>query len=175
MDKDTLKYSGEKDRATGLAGMAIALYACDGEQYLASVSVDLPVGQGLILTPDFGFDGNPSLSAKTVWNQLLKQYELSAAMVLGNAMCRSYVGRGRRPDSTAMTVLRDFLSSEGSERCNLEDDEAQHVYDKTFRFLERIFTHSTVATVARNLADTLCERRGLTASEIMDILSPLGR
>ncbi len=175
MNNTKLKYKDEYDRAIGLAGMAIALYACDGEQFLASVSVDLPTGEGIKLTPDFGYDSNPALSAKFVWKQLLHRYELSAAMILGNAMCRSYIGQGKRFDSSTDSLLRDIINDEGKSICDLEYDETRSIYNKTHQFLDRIFTHSTVASTAQEFADMLCRQRTLCSTEILALLSTLGR
>ncbi len=175
MDFSAIKYKDEKDRALGLSGMAIALYACDGEHFLASVSVDSPAGEGLELTPDFALAANQNNSAKAVWNQLLRQYELSSAMLLGNVMCRSYVGMRRPVDHGADRLLRTLVNDHGKESCQLDADETRHIYEKTFAFLDRIFVHSLVAETARQLSDKLCAQRQLSGTEIFDILSPLGR
>lgn len=175
MDYSALKYKDEADRALGLSGMAIAMFACDGEQFLASVNLDAPAGQGLALAPDFGFNGNTGFSAKLAWSQFLRQYELTSAMLMGNAMCRAYVGRGRRMAAEVENSLRSFIDAEGANLCQLDADETSGVYMKTYRFLDRLFTHSTVASAARSFAESLQSRRELSSAEILDLLSPLGR
>ncbi len=175
MDSTPLKYNDENDRSLGLTGMAIAMFALDGEQFVASISIDAPSGQGIVLAPEFRFNGNPSFSAKLVWNQLLRQFELAAAMVMGNAMCRSYVGRYRRLDNKVEKFLRTIIDDEGKASCQLDRDETRRIFDKTYDFLDRLFNHSTVASTAQQLATALREQRSLSSAEINDLLSPLAR
>ena len=174
MDNTALKYKDESDRSLGLSGMAIAIYACDGERFLAGIDVDAPSGNGLALTQEFSFDGNPCLSAKLAWKEMIRQYELATAMLIGNAMCRWYVGRGKRLDSTVERAMRSLVDDEGRRTCELDVDETHRLYEKTFMFLERLFTHAVVADTARRFASTLRERRSLSAAEILDLLAPLG-
>ena len=67
MQNSVLKYKDENDRSMGLAGSAIALVIWDGEDKLAAINLDSLPGEGLEMTPDFGFAGNPRLSARLAW------------------------------------------------------------------------------------------------------------
>ena len=171
----TLSYSDETDRAYGVAGMAIALMLWDGDDYLDSLSIDSPVGAALHLTPAFGFNGNPRLMASLAWRQHLRQLELTSAMIMGNAICRAYIHRSNPLTADASRSLRDIIRNEGRETCTLDEDEADMLYNKTQRYLDRVFTHSAVATLAHNLADSLCRQRQLSASQVFDILRDLNR
>jgi len=168
-----LKYSDETDRSLGISGMAIALFACDGEEYLASVSLDAPTGRGLALAPEFHFAGNPRLSAKSVWNQLLKQFELLSAMVMANVMCRCYVGHGKRPDFSQWRDVKNFVADQGRDLCQLDDDEISTVCSKTEQFLDRLFSHGSVVDVARTFSRRLIDNRTMTSAEVLDFLSQL--
>ena len=106
MQNSALKYKDENDRSMGLAGSAIALVIWDGEDKLAAIDLDSLPGEGMEMTPDFSFAGNPRLSARLAWQMMLKQLELTSAMVMGNVLCRSYVGQGRQPSSSARAALR---------------------------------------------------------------------
>ena len=66
-----LSYNDENDRAYGATGMAIGLMIYDGEEMLYSIDLDNE-GQMMALSPDFYFAGNPGISAKSAWNQMLK-------------------------------------------------------------------------------------------------------
>lgn len=173
--KSPLRYSDETDRTYGVAGMAIALMLWDGEPYLASVSIDRPAGSSLEFTPSFGFSGNPRLTATLAWRELIKHFEMSTAMLMGNAMCRSYVGASRPLTSAVTAALRALVRDEGREVCSLDDDEIDIIYNKTHRYLDRVFSHAGVSSVARDLAGALATRRSMSAAEVLDLLAPLNR
>jgi len=158
-----------------MAGMAIALVLWDGEPMLAALSIDNPAGNGIEFTPAFGFAGNPRLTASLAWHELLKQYELSAAMIMGNAICRAYVGNSHPLSSATAASLRALIRDEGREVCQLEDDEIETVYNKTFRYLDRVFTHGGVTELARAFARKLADRRRMTAAEVFDELAALSQ
>ncbi|MCH5219208.1 MAG: hypothetical protein J1F20_01465 [Muribaculaceae bacterium] len=168
-----IRYTDEKDRAYGVAGMALALVIWDGRSYLASLSLDNPVGDSVTFSPAFGFAGNPRLSASLAWGELLRQFEISTAMLVGNVMCRAYVYRSTSLAADTADSLRLMIRSHGHDSCSLDEDESDIVFNKTRRYLDRVFTHSGVAQIARHLADTLAANRSLTANEVLDILAPL--
>lgn len=172
---EQLRYTDEHDRALGIAGVAIAMLAWDAQHLLTALSLDNETGRGVEVTPDFHFAGNPRFSARLAWQQMVKQTELSSAMIIGNTMCRWYVGRQRRLTSAINATLRALVRDEAHAICSLDDDETDRIYTRTTEYLDRLFTHNTVATVAAHLADTLLTRRRLTASEALDELSALSR
>ncbi len=172
-DKHPLKYSGEEDRSYGLAGMAISLTIFDGGDMLSALSLDNAPGEGAEMAPEFHFSGNPALSIGAAWRHTVKQFELSAAMLVGNALCRAYVGRKTRLDPDAGKALRVFVEQVGCDTCALDGDEVDRLYDKVRSNLERVFMHSRVASVATSFAETLRQRRRLTAAEVADVLAPL--
>ena len=168
-----LKYIDEDDRAYGVAGMTIALVLWDGEPYLSAINIDNPVGSSVVFTPSFGFSGNPRMLASLAWREILRQFELTAAMIMGNAICRSYLGEGMSLNSDVNQNLRAIIHKEGMEICSLESDEIDIIYNKTLRYLDRVFTHAGVSGLARDLASALKQRRHLSASEVFEILSAL--
>lgn len=175
MQNSALKYKDENDRSMGLAGSAIALVIWDGEDKLAAIDLDSLPGEGMEMTPDFSFAGNPRLSARLAWQMMLKQLELTSAMVMGNVLCRSYVGQGRQPSSSARAALRAILRDEAISACSLEDDEFDQMYSRLLDLQSQIFTHNEVATMARALAADLLSRRRLTAAEVLDRLDRLSK
>lgn len=168
-----LRYNDENDRAYGVTGMTIAMLLWDGEDYLASVNLDNPVGRSIEFTPAFGFTGNPRLTASLAWRELLKQFELSMAMIMGNVICRSYVAYSRPLARDVNDQLRDIVRAEGRDACSLDEDEADIIFNKTQQYLDRVFTHSGVTSVARNFASALSQRRRLSSGEVFDLLAAL--
>lgn len=172
-DKHPLKYADEKDRSYGLVGMAISLTVFDGEDMLSAICLDNAPGSGAEMAPEFHFSGNPTLSVGAAWRHTVKQFELTAAMLVGNALCRAYVGRKIRMTPTVSKAIRDVVVRVGNDTCDLEIDEIDRLYDKVHDNLERVFIHNRVVSVANNFADTLQRQRRLTAAEVADVLAPL--
>ncbi len=172
-DKHPLKYADEKDRSYGLVGMAISLTVFDGEDMLSALCLDNAPGDGAEMAPEFHFSGNPTLSIGAAWRHTVKQFELMAAMLVGNAMCRAYVGRKIRITPAVRKSLREVVEQVGNDTCDLDNDEIDRLYDKVHDNLERVFMHNRVASVANNIADTLQRQRRLTSAEVADVLAPL--
>jgi hypothetical protein len=174
-NKSPLKYSNEKDRSYGIAGMAISMVVWNGEEQLSAISIDNPLGEGVELAPEIIFAGNPHFSPRTAWQQQVKKLELSAAMIMGNAMCRAYLNRKRGISSKVNASLKALVRDEARTICSLEDDEIDALYNKTYRYLEQLFSHEGVAGLARELANELTERRRLSAAETLEMLRALNR
>ena len=174
-DYSSLRYKDESDRAYGIAGMVISLVVLDGEPYLASVNIDNPIGEAIDFTPAFGFMGNPRLSASLAWRELIKQFEFSTAMLMGNAMCRAYVSSSRPLSNETTSILKDIIRNEGRETYSLEEDETNIIYNRTHRYLERVFTHSGVVEMAHDFAAALLSKRNLSSGEVFEFLNAINR
>lgn len=167
------RYSDEADRAYGATGMAIGLMVYDGEELLYSINLDAAPGDMMELSPDFFFAGNPGVSAKTAWNRLVKNYSIGLSMLIGNVMCRYIVNSRRDVPADVTTELKRYAHEEGAGSCELEDDEIDRVFDKSFDYLRRVFTHRGVQAVAHDFASALTNRRSLSRLEIEELLSSL--
>lgn len=172
-DKHPLKYADEKDRSYGLVGMAISLTVFDGGDMLSAINLDNEPGEGAEMAPEFHFAGNPNVGIGAAWRHSVKQFELSAAMFIGNALCRAYVARSISITPKTNKAMRAMVEQVGNETCSLESDEVDRLYDRVHDNLERIFMHSRVASVANDFAETLRNRRRLTSAEVADALSSL--
>lgn len=166
-----LKYTDETDKSLGIAGMAISLIACDSEDYLASVSLE-EGEEAIAMASEFFFNGNPSVSAKIAWNEMLKQYQITTAMLIGNIMCRALVA-GHSPKNKILDLVHDIVKREGAAQCSLEDDEIENVYRKNFSYYNRLFKHPAVQDIARDFATTLRMARRMTAGEVVENLHRL--
>ena len=117
MNDSSLRYSDERDKTYGIAGMAITIVALDGEKYLSGISLDAEPGEHIAMSYDYGMRGNPRISAKIIWEQAVNDLRLSTSMVLGNIACRRYV-LGHRPLGSADTeAIRLAVRSEAGTHC----------------------------------------------------------
>lgn len=171
---DTLRYSDESDRAYGATGAAIGLIIYDGECLLAGIDLDSEDPNDTVaLSQEFYFAGNPGVSAKAAWNQMLKNYNLGISMLMANVMCRYVVNRRSAVPSDLLTFMRTLAASEGHDSCQLEDDEIERLFDKNYNYLSRVFAHRGVQSVAHDFASALMSRRSLSPHEALELLSAL--
>lgn len=174
MEHDSkLRYSDDADRCHGLAGMAMGVVLWDAREMLAGIDADAPVGSMMQFTPQYYFAGNPRLSARLAWNQIVRQYRLTTGMVLSNVLCRHMVYRHSDVPADALHQLVEELAAEGRDVCSLEDDELGALFNDQLRYLTRLYRHSGVQGVVRDFVATLQQRRRMTMSEILEALRPL--
>ncbi|MDE6276613.1 MAG: hypothetical protein K2M06_00715 [Muribaculaceae bacterium] len=172
---NSLRYSDERDKAYGLTGMAITLVASDGPELLSAISLDGDSESDFEMTHEFFFRGNPRMAAKYLWITGVRHLNLASRMILGNAMCREYVLRGQRElTDNRRATIRDIVREVAIENCALAEDEAQALFDDSFRYVHRLFSHIGVHSVADHFADELRQRREMSAAEVVELLSQLG-
>ena len=169
-----LGYRDDKDRCYVASGMAIGLVVFDGEDVLSGISVDAEADSMVEFNDNFYFSGNPGLSAKVAWNQILRNFNLMSVMLISNVMCRSMVQDDRSIEDSTRAHLHDTLSNEGIETCSLEKDEMDRLFDKNFNYLLKVFSHNGVRHIAHDFAATLKEQRRLSRNEILEHLHALG-
>lgn len=170
---EILKYSDDNDRSYGAAGMAIGLVVYDGEDMLSSISIDGDPNEMVSLSPDFYFAGNPGVSAKTAWNQILKNYNLGIAMLMSNLLCRNLVMRRMNISDEMRKFLHSLAMEEGHDSCSLEEDEIERLFNKNLSYLTRVFSHHGVQSVAHDFAAQLLSRRSLSRLDVMEQLASL--
>lgn len=168
-----LSYKDDNDRCYGAAGMAIGLVVFDGEDMIAGMSVDAPAHAMMEMTGDFFFNGNPALSAKSVWNRMLRNFNLMTAMIIGNTMCRRVVYEGGAMDSALRRLLLDTVLDEGASACSLERDEAENLFNKDYSYLQRVFAHRGVCSLAHEFARTIASERSMSRADILEALRGL--
>lgn len=171
-----LKYQDETDKAYGLAGMAISLVAWDAEEWLDSINLDARADEAIHMSTEFYLNIAPRVGAKALWEQALKRFQLTAAMMVANVACREMVKNrhGSLPGASD-SALRSALYDEGAELCSLEQDEVSRIYGKSLSYCSQLFAHPGVKQVASEFADTLQKRRNLMSGEILELLAPLSR
>lgn len=169
----SLKYTDESDKCYGVTGMAIGIVALDAESLLESLSLDAEPGDSVKFSSEYYFSGNPRLSARIAWNQILKHFQLSAAMTISNVMCRSYVRRRSAISDEVKAAMLEYIVQEGHDSCSLDDDEINALFTKSFNYLHRLFSHHGVQAIAADFAHTLSNRRQLSRGEVIEQLQAL--
>ncbi|MDE6370323.1 MAG: hypothetical protein K2K92_02400 [Duncaniella sp.] len=170
---EKLRYTDDTDRAYGAAGMAIGMVVYDGDHVLYSIDMDNPEGTMLTLSPDFFFAGNPRVSPKAAWSQMVSNFNLGIAMLISNVMCRHLVHSAHDIPDEVSSLLRDLAHQEGAVACDLENDEIDRLFDKSFNYLRRVFSHRGVQAVAHDFASEISTRRTLSRLDALELLQAL--
>jgi len=168
-----LSYKDDNDKCYGATGMAIGVIVLRGHGKLTGISVDAAPGSMMEFTDDFYFTGNQGMMATASWHMLLENFNVMAAMMVSNVLCRNMVANRRMPDDDVMKRLRDIIVEEGVESCSLEPEEAARLYDNNYKRFRRIFSNSGVHAVAREFMDILQRKRHLSRIEIVEELRAL--
>lgn len=170
-----LKYTDATDRAYGLCGMVMAMFIYDADDYIRALSIDAPADDGLMLTPDFFVVNNPHLSAKAIWNNDYRRFQLSSAMFIGNLLCRSITRRKSDISREVSDLLLSHLLREGEEACGLEPTEVRELLAEPFSYLRRVFMHPEISSVVKTMAEELSSKRTLDRDRISSFLLTLNR
>lgn len=166
-----LKYVDEVDKSLGVAGMTIALMACDGENCITSVSIE-EGEETLDFSPEASFPGNPRFSARIAWSQLMREFQIFSGMVIGNVVCRNIVAK-HTVRQELIDDIHELILQHGREICSLDDDEIDSLFDKDMRYFRGLFNHPGVSDVARSFATNLRLQRRMSAGEVFEQLSRL--
>lgn len=173
MSKATLKYTDEDDRCYGLTGMAMGIVIWDCEELLAAINLDAEPDEMMEFTPQYYFAGNPRLSARVAWNQILEHYRLSMGLMMANVLCRNTVYNKREIGADVLSLMREYLLEEGRDTCSLDEDEVNVLFNKQYSYLHRLFTHPGVRRIAEDFAGELRSRRRMTVAEVIEGFRPL--
>lgn len=171
-DKFCIVYNNEDDKAFGLAGMAVTMASLDAFDRIAEVWLDAE-GPMVSFSNDYYFAGNPSVSPKASWNNLLRNFHLTTSMVVGNLMARSLVRLGRELPEDVLSEVRDIVREEGRDSCALEDEETDVLFNRSMREANRLFRNPRLAPAVRELASMLSRRRRLSGRELEEELMML--
>lgn len=169
----TLKYTDESDKCYGITGMAIGLVIWNAEDIVANVDLDAEPADVVEFVPEYYFCGNPRVSAKNSWSHVLKHYQATMGMLIGNVLCRSYVLKGTHPSKETRARLLVSLDEEGRGSCALESDEIERIFDRSYAYLEKVFNHPGVSVIANEFATLLQERRRMSRADMMECLGRL--
>ncbi|MDE6526802.1 MAG: hypothetical protein K2L75_06060 [Muribaculaceae bacterium] len=175
MNEDSLlRYADERDKSYGIAGMTITPGGGRADDLLAEINLDAEPADALVMSHDFGFRGNPRMSAKIVWSQALDELRTTTSMALGNIVCRRYVLARRGLSKEDTEAIRSAVRSEAAAHCSLDTDEADALFERALATVDRIFRHSVVHDAARQFANELSARRSMSAHEAVELLASFG-
>lgn len=174
MKEPSLRYSDERDKAYGIAGMAITLVACDDEDILSEINLDAKPGECVVTSTDYGLKCNPRISAKILWTQSVKDLRSNTFMALGNLACRRYVLSHQSLTAHDTHDIREAVRTEAFEQCSLDKDEADNIFNNCLNQVDRVFRHSGVQNIVHTFVTKLSERRTMTATEVIELLAQLG-
>lgn len=169
-----MRYSDERDKAYGLAGAVITVVMTDRARSIADINLDAAPGECVTMSHDFGFKGNPRMSAKIVWEQAVDDLGVLLSMVLGNLACRRYLLSGRDIDPAEITAVRTAFREEACDNCGLDADEADRLFNRSLAYVNRVFSYPAIPDIARAFAENLAECRSLSIAEALDYLSDWG-
>lgn len=168
----TLSYSNEDDRAYGLAGMSISLAALDAIDSVVDISLDAE-GPMVNFSQEYYYSLSPAVSPKSVWENLMRNYHITASMVIGNVLARSLV---RLHEDLPKDVEREIFSeieAEGEETCGLEKDEIETFYHRILSQHRRIFANPRLHPAITELAGIISRRRRLSGLELREEMAYL--
>ncbi|MDE6017856.1 MAG: hypothetical protein K2G85_03465 [Muribaculaceae bacterium] len=165
-----LAYSNEDDRAYGLAGMAISLAALNAFDRIAEVNLDGDDGLMVEFSNEYYFSGNPSISPKSTWDNLVQNFHITASMVISNVMSRSLVRMHRDVPMELLGAIHEEILKEGRDTCGLEDDEIDALFNRTLSYSRRIFANPRLHPAIEEFAGIISRRRSLSGNEIRDEL-----
>lgn len=171
-DKFEFPYKNEDDRAYGLAGMVISVASLDALDRITEVYLDSE-GPMIKFSSDYYFPSSPSVSPKVVWNNLLRNFHLTTAIVLGNVMARSLVRLGQEADSGVFDDVRDLVREEGVDICSLDEEECDILFDRVLRHSRRLFFNPRLHPAVKELAAVISRRRRLSVLELAETLEML--
>ena len=60
------------------------------------------------------------------------------------------------------------------EACSPDDEGARSLFDDSFSYVHRLFSHVGVHSIADNFSEELRRRREMSASEVVELLNRLG-
>ena len=168
-----MKYRDETDKCYGIAGMSIALAIFDAEDLLAGVSLD---GEGLdciSFVPNYYISGTPLLSPSTAWQNVFQRYQVTLGMTIADSMCRKMVLDNGSVDKKLRKALLDAACEEGKASCQLDSDEVERIFDKSFQYLLQTFKNKNVRSVIAEMAAALKERRSMSNCDVLEMLGAL--
>lgn len=166
---DCLKYKDDTDRTYGVVGMALAAFILDYEKYIDYISVERRGLDCVEFTPDFYVAPAENVSAKASWAHILEQYQVIASMLISNIMCRTMVRNHKELEMSHHDAMLDVLHDYAVD-CQLENDEAEQLFDKHFAYLNQAYHNSRMHAAAQRLVDELTSRHTLGHSDLCDIL-----
>lgn len=168
-----MKYRDEEDKCYGVAGMAIGLNIFEADDLLTEVTIDADGIDCMRFTQDFYFTGSPRLSASKSWHHIYSHYQVSMGLAIANALCRKMVLDRGVLDKKRRNELLDAAVADGNALCQLDRDEVEPLFEKSYSYLMRVFGNHDIQHAIAAFVKQLRQRRSLTRGEVAELLHEL--
>ena len=168
-----MRYRSEEDKCYGVAGMAIGLSVFDAEDLLREVNIDADGVDCVQFVPDFYYTGSPRVPASKSWHHIYAHYQVSMGLAIANVLCRKMVLDHGVLDRKRRDELLDAAVADGLALCQLDRDEVEPMFDKSYSYLMRVFGNRDIQRVIYDFAAQLRQRRSLTRVEVAELLQEL--
>ena len=168
-----MRYRSEEDKCYGVAGMAIGLSVFDAEDLLREVNIDADGVDCVQFVPDFYYTGSPRVPASKSWHHIYAHYQVSMGLAIANVLCRKMVLDHGVLDRKRRDELLDAAIADGLALCQLDRDEVEPMFDKSYSYLMRVFGNRDIQRVIYDFAEQLRQRRSLTRAEVAELLQEL--
>lgn len=165
-----MKYRDEDDKCYGVTGMALGLTVWNAEDDFILISIDADGLDCITFTPDYYFCGNPAISAKESWRVILEHYKVIMGVIIANVMCRKLVMEHTGVDEVLRKRMFELLLEEGRSSCQLEEDEIETLFNKSFNYMAKLFSDSRIRRLSHDFARELKRRRVMTNHEVAEHL-----
>lgn len=166
-NENILGYRGEKDRSYGLAGMAVALASLDAFDKIAYVELDAP-GPMIEFSGEYYYAGAQAVSPKAAWRHMVQNLQLTGSMALANVLARCLVNDRIASPDHMLQAISEVIRLESHDTCQLDDDETEVLLSNLLSRQRRIFQNPRLHPAIEALADTLRQRRSLSASSLIE-------
>ena len=153
--------------------MSVALAVLDAEEMLAGVTLD---GEGLdciTMVPQYYAVGNLLLSPTSAWQDVFQRFQITLGMTIADAMCRKMLLDKGNVDRKLRKKLLEAACEEGKASCQLDSDEVERIFDKSFSYLLQAFKNNNVRSVIADIVATLRERRSMSGCDMLEMLRTL--
>lgn len=174
MQSIKLTYHNENDKAYGLAGMALSIAALDSSDLITGISIDAEDDSLMVeFSQQYYFGCFPSGTPKTIWQNTLRNFQVTSAMTLANIYARSLVRLQTNIPAKLLEKVHSTIIDEGINTCCLDEDEAEDIYQRMLSYNRRIFGNPRLKPAITAFADIISRRRSLTCNEIEEELRQL--
>ncbi|MBR1881779.1 MAG: hypothetical protein IJ808_01995 [Muribaculaceae bacterium] len=168
-----MKYRSEDDKCYGVAGMAVGLSIFDAEDLFTEVTLDAEGLDCIRFAPDFYFAGNPRVEASRSWHHIYGHYQVQMGLAIANTLCRKMVLDRGVLDRKQRTELLNAAVADGQALCQLDRDEVEPLFDKSYSYLMRVFSNADIRHAISAFAAQLKQRRTLSRADVAELLQEL--
>ena len=166
-----MKYRDEKEKCYGVVGMAIALNVWDADDMYSDITIDAQGFDCINFTYDYFFSGSEAISPRVTLDHALKVFKVTMGLTISNLLCRTIVGDRAQVKPDDKKQLFDIFSEQARNDFSLTDDECRTIFDKSYNYLLRLYSHGEVRRMVADFATALQKRRRMSEHEVAEMLA----